>query len=98
MNLLGVQISSERQSGVFLLSVYFGEVLLVSILHIVCVIVCVCICVHIYVYMYIVQIMYKYYSVDQVLGYVAQVAYCGLLLRSYLGEADVVGDLNIFDV
>ena len=96
MNLLGVQISSERQSGVFLLSVYFGEVLLVSILHIVCVIVCVC--AYVCIYMYIVQIMYKYYSVDQVLGYVAQVAYCGLLLRSYLGEADVVGDLNIFDV
>ena len=59
-----------------------------------CVIVCVCI----YVYSTNNINMYKYYSVDQVLGYVAQVAYCGLLLRSYLGEADVVGDLNIFDV
>ena len=46
MNLLEVQISSERQSGVFLLSVYFGEVLLVSILHIVCD--CVCVCIYVY--------------------------------------------------
>ena len=50
--------------------------------------VCVCVCAY----------TGKYYSVDQVLGYIAQVAYCGLLLRSYLGEADVVGDLNILDV
>ena len=67
---------------------YVCIIMYICIYIYICMFVCVCVCAY----------TGKYYSVDQVLGYIAQVAYCGLLLRSYLGEADVVGDLNILDV